>query len=82
MDNPSNYSTLKAQGVISLAVVGQMINVTQKQFDPNTGVALPDTVYQIDPVFIQGQITALQAQLASLSLLLTDCNALLVTPVI
>ncbi len=72
--NIQQYTDLKNQGLVSFSVNGDQVFVSQKQFDPNTGNALPDQVTQIAVSDIQNKIADLQSQIDNYNAMLTDTN--------
>ncbi len=68
------YTDFKNKGLISFSVNGDQVFVSQKQFDPNTGNALPDQITQIAVSDIQNKIADLQSQIDNLNAMLVDTN--------
>ena len=78
----SQYTTLKAAGAITgISLSGDVVTISAKAFNHNTGQALPDTEDAFSAAGIatqitsyQAQVTALQAAVANLQLLSTDAG--------
>ena len=70
------YATLKAQGLITLARVGSAYLAAQDRFDPSTGIKTAPEVQALDLDAYRAEAVRLQAIIAQIETLITDCLAL------
>ena len=78
-----DYSTLKTASKVSLSKDGDVVSLTQKRFNANTGEALSDSVREIDVNDYKGdksraesEKAALEAEITELGKIITDIEAL------
>ena len=78
-----DYSTLKAAGKVSLSKDGDVVSLTQKRFDANTGEALADSVreaelnhYKSEKSQKESEKAALEVDITELGKIIADIEAL------
>ena len=78
-----DYSTLKAAGKISLSKEDDVVSLTQKRFDANTGEALADSVreaelshYKSEKSQKESEKAALEVDITELGKIIADIEAL------
>ena len=78
-----DYSTLKAAGKISLSKEDDVVSLTQKRFDANTGEALADSVreaelshYKSEKEHKESEKAALEVDITELGKIIADIEAL------
>jgi hypothetical protein len=80
---PENYSTLKSASKVAFSKDGDVVSLTEKSYDVNTGVANSDRVrkvdlnnYETDKAQLEAQKTSLEAEIAGLTAIIADIKAL------
>tara|TARA_R100000781_G_scaffold113978_1_gene83711 strand:- start:37 stop:300 length:264 start_codon:yes stop_codon:yes gene_type:complete len=85
---PENYSSLKSASKVSFAKGtdpegAEIINLTQKRWNPSTGEAAADSVsivrlsdYEGEKASLEAEKTNIEAKIAGLDAIITDINAL------
>ena len=71
----STYLKRKAVGAVKLINTGSGYAVAEKQFDPTTGVALPDSVSGVTIAEQTEKLDALQAQMDQIKQFIADLKA-------
>ena len=78
-----NYSALKSASKVAFSKDGDVVSLTEKSYDANTGVANSDRVrevelndYESDKVQLEAQKTSLEAEIAGLTAIIADIKAL------
>lgn len=72
----TTYATAKVAGQVAVAKLNDSYVLSVKQYDSTTGQPKDPQVQAVDKAKVQEQITALQAQMDSLTTLLADLEAL------
>ena len=80
---PENYSTLKSASKVAFSKDGDVVSLTEKSYDANTGVANSDRVrevelhnYESDKVQLESEKTRIEAEIAGLTAIIADIKAL------
>ena len=78
----NRYSELKAKGTISLVKAGGVVALVQKRFDAESGEALPEEVIGVNLKELKDLREKLIGQIATLDMVLADCDAVLASKLI
>lgn len=73
----STYLKRKSVGAVKLLNTGSGYAVAEKQFDPTTGIVLPDSVSGVTIAELTAQRDALQAQIDQINQFIADLKATL-----
>jgi hypothetical protein len=80
---PENYSTLKSASKVAFSKDGDVIKLTQKKFNANTGVAESDLVrevelsdYENEKSHLEGEKASIESKISGLEAIITDIKAL------
>ena len=72
-----DYSTLKAAGKISLSKEDDVVSLTQKRFDANTGEALADSVREVELSHYKSEKSHKEAEKAALEVDITELGKII-----
>ena len=78
----NRYSELKKKGTISLIKAGGVVALVQRRFDTESGEALPDEVVGVNLKELRELRAKLVGQIATLDVVLADCDEVLASKVV
>ena len=68
-----DYSTLKSASMVAFSKDEDVVSLTEKKFNPSTGVALDDVVHEVELSHYKSEKVSLEAEKAELE---TDISEL------